>query len=481
MKKIYGVCFGMLAMGLATLGAPAGRAQSRLGAGGAGGGSETTATSAESSSSSAASSSPADLRQRIDLLKAELADLNSELATAKDPEPAASAAQDAQGQGSTPPATPAATTPAPAGPMPLPSPSMTAPLSTAIPHEVSAGPLGKIEVTGILSGIGMIEGYHVPGDAPTHWDLSNGQVFVQKTTGWFQWFVEAGAYNLPALVSPFVQDGPTITNLYGPVPTAYFKLVKGNFTVEVGELPTLVGAEYTFDFENMNIERGLLWAQEPAISRGIQLNETYKKITLAFSWNDGYYSDRFTSFSGSAAFAINAANTLTFVASGNAGAYNKNTAATPLLQNNSTIYNLIYMYAKGNLMIMPYFQYSNVEKNKGIGILDSGSTRGGAILFNYNLKHGFSLALRPEYIKSSGNQKDPNALALVGPIAGLGGFSFTVTPTYQKDAFFARADFSVVHAYDNPVSGNPAFGYAFGSRGINNTQPRGVIEAGFMF
>ena len=91
---------------------------------------------------------------------------------------------------------------------------------------------------------------------------------------------------------------------------AIAKLVKGNFNVEIGALPTLVGAEYTFNFENMNIERGLLWNQEHAISRGIQLNDTYKKLTLAFSWNDGFYSDRYTSLSGSLAYAINAANTI---------------------------------------------------------------------------------------------------------------------------------------------------------------------------
>ena len=74
MKKTYGVCFGMLAMGLAVLGAPA----SSRAAGGSGGGTETVHTSEPATS--AASSSPADLRQRIDALKAELADLNSELA-----------------------------------------------------------------------------------------------------------------------------------------------------------------------------------------------------------------------------------------------------------------------------------------------------------------------------------------------------------------------------------------------------------------
>ncbi len=37
MKKKYGVCFGILAMGLAIVGTPMARAQSRMAAGGTGG------------------------------------------------------------------------------------------------------------------------------------------------------------------------------------------------------------------------------------------------------------------------------------------------------------------------------------------------------------------------------------------------------------------------------------------------------------
>ena len=73
-----------------------------------------------------------------------------------------------------------------------------------------------------------------------------------------------------------------MTNLYGPVPTAYLKLVPTKTTsILIGELPTLIGAEYTFSFENMNIERGLLWNQENAISRGIQLNQAIGKYLAA--------------------------------------------------------------------------------------------------------------------------------------------------------------------------------------------------------
>jgi len=469
MNKTFGVCLGLLALGLVGLGAPASRAQSRLAAGESAGGSETAATSA---SSSPTASSPADLRQRIDALKAELADLNTELAAAKDGDSATSAAAP-QDQGAPPPATPAAApAAAPAAPMPLPSPSMAGPLATGIPHELGAGPFGKIEVTGILSGMGWTEGDYTPGlDTPTHFDVSNAQVFIQKTTGWFQFFLQAGAYNLPALGTPFVGTPDTVKGFYGPFPQGYVKLVKGNFNVEVGALPTLIGAEYTFSFENMNIERGLLWNQENAVNRGIQLNETYKKLTLAFSWNDGFYSNRYNWLSGSLTYAFNASNTLAFVGMGNAGAYARKTTslATNLFLNNSDIYNLLYTYTKGSWVINPYYQYTVVKANPSIGIPVGAHTNGGALLVTKTFKHGFSLAVRPEYIKSTG----PNLL--YGPDTGA--FAFTATPTYVKDAFFIRGDVSVVHV----TNFNSATGFAFGATGTNLNQPRGVIEAGFLF
>src|SRR5260370_29048741 len=73
-------------------------------------------------------------------------------------------------------------TPAPADAQPLPMPSMSGPLQTAIPREFKAGPFGKLAVTGILSGMGLVQGNRIPGDKATQWDLSNGQIFLQKTT-----------------------------------------------------------------------------------------------------------------------------------------------------------------------------------------------------------------------------------------------------------------------------------------------------------
>jgi len=363
--------------------------------------------------------------------------------------------------------TPTAT---PNPPAPLPNPSMSGPLQTAVPHEVEGG---KLAVTGILSGIGWTEGNHITGDDATHYDVSNAQLFVQKTSGWWQFYLQGGAYNLPAIGVPFLSTSDTVKNIYGPFPQGYLKLVKGNFNVEVGALPTLIGAEYTFSFQNMNVERGLLWNQENAVNRGIQLNWTHKKLTTSFSWNDGFYSNRYTWFIGSLTYAFNSANTLSFVAGGNAGAYAKSTLATPLYLNNSEMYNLIYTYSHGAWVIQPYFQYTNVPTNTNIGITQGAGTKGGAVLATYNFKRGFSLAVRPEYIKSTGSVSSGTINLLYGP--GSGAFGFTVTPTYRKDAFFLRGDLAIVHATDMTA------GLGFGTAGQSANQPRGVLEAGFMF
>ena len=319
--------------------------------------------------------------------------------------------------------------------------------------------------------MGLTQGDWLASDQATHWDLSNGQVFLQKTTGWWQFYLQAGAYNIPDLGVPFVSTADTVKNLYGPLPVGYLKLVKGNSSIELGALPTLMGAEYTFDFENMNIERGLLWNQENAVNRGIQVNQTLGRFSLALSWNDGYYSNRYSWLSGSLTYT-NGPHSLTFVGMGNLGQTAFQTPATPV-QNNSTMYYAAYTYSKGNWIVQPYFQYSNVPTNLQIGIPQGASTDGGALLVSHTFKHGFSLAGRGEYISSTGSASNGAVNLLYGP--GSNAWSVTLTPTYQNHAFFLRGEFSLVQAR----SFTP--GDAFGTRGLNDTQPRGVVEAGFLF
>jgi Putative beta-barrel porin-2, OmpL-like. bbp2 len=368
---------------------------------------------------------------------------------------------------------PAADAPAaPAAPMPPSSPSMSGPLADQPSAMFDAGPFGKLAVNGFLSGFGMVQSNHIPGDDNKQAALSNGQLVIQKTDGTFQFYLQAGGYNLPSLGVPFFTTNDTVSGLFGPLPVAYAKIQMGkNTSFQIGELPTLIGAEYTFSFQNMNVERGLLWNLEPAVSRGIQLNQTMGKVTASFSWNDGFYSSRYSWLSGSLAYS-NGTHALAFVGAGNAGQTAYTTFASSVL-NNSKIYNVIYTYTKGPWIIQPYFQYTDTPTNKSIGVVDGASTKGFAILASYATKSGFSLPVRFEYLTSSGSVKNGSVNVLFGQ--GSGATSFTFTPTYQKGGFFVRGDISFTHAMDLVP------GYGFGDKGNDASQFRAMAEIGFIF
>ena len=361
---------------------------------------------------------------------------------------------------------------APAAPTPLPTPAITGPLSGLPPATFDAGPFGKIAVNGFFTGWGLLQNNHFAGDDTARADLSNGQIVIQKTDGVFQFYLQAGAYALPNLGAPFVKTKDIFSNTYGPLPVAFAKVQAGkNTSFLIGSLPTLIGAEYTFTFENMNVQRGLLWNQETAISRGIQVNQAMGKFSASFSWNDGFYSNRYNWLSGSLAYT-NGHNALSFVAGGNLGQTAFQTFATPV-QNNGSIYNVIYTYTNGPLIIQPYFQYTDVPTNTKIGITKGASTKGGAILASYAFKHGFSLPVRWEYIASSGSVKENSVNLMYGP--GSNGTSFTVTPTVQRGGFFARGDIAWVHI------GSYVPGAVFGPNGTDNNQFRVAGEIGFIF
>jgi hypothetical protein len=263
-----------------------------------------------------------------------------------------------------------------------------------------------------------------------------------------------------------------MSDFFGPVPVAYVKLVPfKNTSIQIGALPTLIGAEYTFSFENMNVERGLLWNQENAVNRGIQVNQTMGKFTASLSWNDGFYSNRYTWLSGSLAYT-NGPHTLSFIGGGNLGQTAYQTLATPV-QNNGSIYNVIYTYTKGSWIFQPYFQYTDVPTNPTVGVVKGASTRGGAILVDHTFGRGFSLAGRWEYIASTGDAGQQAVNLIFGP--GSSGTSVTLTPTFQKGGFFVRGDLSYVRAIDY------APGAEFGPTGMNRNQARAMGEIGFIF
>ena len=371
------------------------------------------------------------------------------------------------------PATPPATAPAPA-PAPLSTFVLTGPLQWLPPATFDAGPLGKLSVNGIVTGFSVFQNNSVPGDNNAQATLSNGQIFIQKADGKFQWFVQAGVYTMPTLSVPFVNAQNTVNNFYGPVPVAYLKWQAAkNTQFLIGSLPTLMGAESTFTYQNFNIERGIVWNQENAINRGIQVNQTLGKyLSASVSWNDGYYSNRYSWLSGSATLT-KGPHTLVYDGMGNLGQTAYQTAATPV-QNNSYMHAVIYTYTKGPWIISPYFQYGKLPTNAKVGVPKGTSATGGAINASYAFKSGFSLPARVEFLTSSGSATD-GSVNMLGFGAGSGGVTFTATPTYQKGGMYLRGDLAWVHATSYTT------GSVFGKTGTDADQFRGVLEFGFIF
>lgn len=381
---------------------------------------------------------------------------------------------------------PAAAAPAaaaPAAPTPPPFPlGMDGPIAiNPTPLVVKSGVpfLESVTINGAVTGMGLWQDNPVGHDQGARFDLTNAQVFISKSDGLVQFFVDVGAYSFPTLGTPYTPIAKSVDNNFGAIPMAYLKLQPTtDFSIEAGKLPTLIGAEFNFTFENMNIERGLLWNQENLVNRGVQANYTHGPLAVSVSLNDGFYSNNLSWITGSAAWTFNPANILAFAAGGNYRTVNTSNSATPLLQNNSQIYNLIYTHTQGPWTIVPYLQYTQTAAIPQLGI-GTGGTFGGALFASYAVPAdaklggvplgGLSLPFRFEYISSHGNTVN----LLYGP--GSNAWSLTFSPTYQFKIYYVRAEVSYVDA------SSTTSGFGFGANGNGQSQTRGLIEIGTVF
>jgi hypothetical protein len=343
------------------------------------------------------------------------------------------------------------------------------------PLNFEVGPLGKVYITGAASGLLLDQSNPVSGNRSFYADIANGQVVIQNATGPFQFLVETGIYSLPVVGVPYTTASRLNSLLFGPVPQVFMKIAPtDNFSVQAGRLLTLLGNEGTFTFQNYNIERGLLWNQENIVNQGVQLNYTVGPVALSLSLNDGFFSGNLDWLTGLATYTINSSNSVAFAAGGAFAAKAINTFATPLAQNNSQIFDLIYNGSFGPWSFGPYFQYTRVPANAGIGIPSGASTVGFALLGAYSFTENWKLGARGEYITSSGSY-GAGAPNLLGYGPGSNAWELTVTPTYQYKWFFGRAELSYIG------TSHTAPGSAFGSSGTDTSQVRFLLEAGVVF
>ena len=360
----------------------------------------------------------------------------------------------------------------------------TAKVSAATTLPGMSGPLtlnpeplkfGDIYVSGVVSGLVQFQNNVFRGDKPLQADLSNGQIFIQKNSGLIQFFVEVGAYSQPDIGVPYLRSSLSAAAFYGVIPQVYLEIAPtDHLSFLIGKLPAFLGAEYTFSFENMNIQRGLLWDQSNSVNRGVQVNYTAGPVVFALSYNDGFYSNKYNWLSGSVTYAVNSTNALALIGVGSLSRTNISSTATPLYQDNEQGYNLIYTHNSGSFTIQPYLQYTEVPKAALLNTSQNAATYGAALLVNYSVPHsGFSLPVRVEYITSTGNAAQGAPSLIYG--AGSKAWSATITPTYQYKRVFVRGELSYVKA------NNITDGSAFGPLGNDDSQSRVLIETGFIF
>jgi Putative beta-barrel porin-2, OmpL-like. bbp2 len=370
---------------------------------------------------------------------------------------------------------------------PAPNPMATPPMAGPIaanpnPFNVDLGPiLGKTYITGALTGMGFVQNNTTTGGTPAHRDtgadVTNAMVDIQKTDGFFQYFIQGGIYSFPVIGQAYTDAAHTTTNNFGPLPQAYVKLAPtDSFSVQAGKLPTLIGEELPFTYENLNIQRGLLWNQENLFNRGVQGNYSVGPVSFSVSWNDGFYTNRYTYLTGLVSWAVTSSDTLILAGGGNLKTINTSAGA---LGNEQQV-DLSYTHTMGQWMFNPYIQYTHVPACPVCSTPNTtdGSTVGLALLMNYSFDSssqlaGVSLPARFEYITTSGSATTgPNLLYGQGSNA----WEITVTPTYQYKIFFLRSELSYISAGGSNTAGN-----AFGDTGNQKDQFRALAEAGFVF
>ena len=347
MMKKYGVCFGILVMGLAIVGTPVARSQNRMAANGAGGVTEASTTSA---SVAPAASTPADLDRRVEELEKELVELRTELASRKTAEEAPAASPVLA-------ATPAA------------APQDKAPDKISI-----ASLLGPTSVSGFVDGYYQVNFNHPAGSAGTAGGGAGFRAFDFRDRTISLNMVELIVDKAPDASGPAGRtgyhvavgfgDGMNVVNSFDPgnahtgtVFTAHAQYLKEAYLsylapvgkglqVDFGKFVTPMGAEVIESKDNWNYSRGMLftWAI-PLYHFGLRAKYTFndKAAVTGFlvnGWNNVVDNNSGKTFGASLALTptkkLSITPTYLVGPEANSGFFGTNSTGSPVSSNSTT-------------------------------------------------------------------------------------------------------------------------------------------------
>lgn len=305
-------------------------------------------------------------------------------------------------------------------------------------------------------------------------DFSNVHVIGQKNHGPIQFYIQAGTYAMPTLGANFERSIKNTRNTYGFVPHAYISIVPdSHWNISLGKLLSMPEYENPFTFQNQN----------NTICRGAQINYSNANSSAFFTVNDGFSSGDYTWIGAGVSYKFNDFHSTNIMLGGAIKTSSVATSSTPLLQNNSQIYNVVHAIKLGSWSITPYIQYTVIPNNGITNLGQSASTLGYAGMINYRVNSlgnsnfipnaTINLPLRLERIKASDYNYSHTQYLVYGPNSSA--FALTFTPTYQSGSYFARGEFSWVKASHYQE------GLVFSANGNTARQTRVLFELGVLY
>lgn len=312
-------------------------------------------------------------------------------------------------------------------------------------------------------------------DTGSRTDYSNILAAVTRTTGRFRFSATVGAYAFPVVgqtLNPTFKAGAN-TDIYGIVPVAFVQFVPDSrWTFSAGKLPTLIGQENVFTFQNANVQRGLLWSTETTISRGIRATYAQGKFTGNLEFNDGFYSGRLNTLEGAAQWAASDATMATFafvLPPANAG---PNPTASIANKREGA---LMVTQHFGKLALTPYLQWIDSPANAALGFAHERAF-GAVMIADYTFGAAWSVGARFESLADRSAPSDPAANAdLVGYGPGSKATTWTLTPAFRTANTTIRLELSSV------ALGAFSPGFGFGTGGMSGSQARYGLEVGTQF
>lgn len=257
------------------------------------------------------------------------------------------------------------------------------------------------------------------------------------------------------------------TDLFSPIPVAYLEYspMKG-LSIQAGKLPTIIGYESAFTYQNNYIQRGLVWNMQPVVNNGVRLTYSTDLFFVRLGANDGFYTLSTTHPKP----ALEASLGLTPIKDGSIAINvifpdknsRPNDTADP---SNKRELNLVASYTLDKLSLGADLLYVEAPRSDKANVPEKAKASGVALHLSYDLKP-FKLSGRVEYVKDN---SDAGGIDLVGLGDGNKGWTFTVTPAYTKGPLFLRGELSYVKADKEFTLNN------------KKNQTRIGAEVGFMF